>query len=79
MVLALEVEDGTLHHVVEPYSCISHKSLVNISHQLARWGLILHDMDLEIKYRPSKKNSNTDTLFRYHIEAPIVQDATTKS
>ena len=34
------------------------KSLLNTlypSGKLARWGLILHDMDLEIKYRPGKK------------------------
>ena len=52
------------------------KSLLSIPHpssKLARWGLILQDVDLEIKYRPGKKNSNVDTLSRY---VPAVQDTT---
>ena len=41
------------------------KSLVNTpqpSSKLARWGLILREIELEIKYRSGKKNSNADTL-----------------
>ena len=35
-------------------------------------------MDLEIKYRPGKKNSNADALSRYPIDVPVVQDIPTE-
>ena len=35
-------------------------------------------MELEIKYRPGKKNSNADALFRYPIDVPVVQDIPTE-
>lgn len=57
------------------------KPLLNTPHpsgKLARWGLILQDMDLEIKYRPGKKNSNADALSRYPIDAPAAQDVHTE-
>ena len=57
------------------------KSLLNTPHpsgKLARWGLILQDMDLEIKYRPGKKNSNADALSRYPIDVPAAHDANTE-
>ena len=49
------------------------KSLLNTPHpsgKLARWGLILQDMELEIKYRTGKKNRNADTLSRYPVSTP---------
>ena len=49
------------------------KSLLNTPHpsgKLARWGLILQDMELEIKYRSGKKNSNADALSRYPVRTP---------
>ena len=57
------------------------KSLLNTPHpsgKLARWRLVLQDMDLEIKYRPGKKNSNADALFRYPIDVPAAHDANTE-
>ena len=53
------------------------KSLLNTpqpSGKLATWRLIL-DMDLEIKYRPGRKNSNVDALSRYPEDLPTLQDA----
>ena len=35
-------------------------------------------MDLEIKYRPGKKNSNADALSRYPINVPVMQDIPTE-
>ena len=70
-------------HYLYGHKCIiftdheAFKSLLNTPHpsgKLARWGLILQDMDLEIKYRPGKKNSNVDALSRYPIDVPVVQD-----
>ena len=43
------------------------KSLLNIPHpsgKLACWGLVLQKLDLRIKYRPGKKNTNADSLSR---------------
>ena len=59
---------------------INHKPLkahLNTPHpsgKLATWRLIL-DMDLEIKYRPDRKNSNVDALSRYPEDSPTMQDA----
>ena len=49
-------------------------SLLNTPHpsgKLARWGLILQDMELEIKYRFGKKNNNADALSRYPVSIPV--------
>ena len=43
------------------------KALLNIprpSGKLARWGMALQELDLEILYRPGKGNSNADALSR---------------
>ena len=48
------------------------------SGKLARWGLILQDMELQIKYRPGRKNSNVDTLSGYPVDSPTMQDAFTE-
>ena len=43
------------------------KSLLNTPHpsgKLARWGLLLQELDLHIKYRPGKANSNAGCLSR---------------
>ena len=45
----------------------AHKALINTPHpsgKLARWGLALQELDLEIHYRPGKKNGNADALSR---------------
>ena len=46
------------------------KALINTPHpsELARWGLALQEMDLEICYRPGKRNANADALSRAPIE-----------
>ena len=43
------------------------KALLNTpqpSGKLARWGMVLQEMDLEIFYRPGKRNANADALSR---------------
>ena len=47
------------------------KSLINTPHpsgKLARWGLALQDLNLEIHYRPRKRNANADALSRAPVE-----------
>ena len=42
------------------------KSLLNIPHpsgKLARWGLALQELDLEIRYRPGQANVSADALY----------------
>ena len=79
---ALGVVWATKHfrHYLYGHKCViftdheALKSLLNTPHpsgKLARWGLILQDMELEIKYRSGKKNSNADALSRYPVSTPI--------
>ena len=46
------------------------KALLNTPHpsgKLARWGLVIQEMDLTINYRPGKKNEKADALSRYPV------------
>ena len=48
------------------------KSLLNTpqpSGKLARWGMAIQELDLQIHYRPGKKNANADALSRAPAEA----------
>jgi len=52
------------------------KSLINTPHpsgKLARWGLTLQELDLEIQYQPGKKNSNADALSRAPVDSESCQ------
>ena len=69
-------------HYLYGHKCViftyheSLKSLLNTLHpsgKLARWGLILQDMELEIKCRSGKKNNNADALSRYPVSIPVEQ------
>ena len=47
------------------------RSLLNTPHpsgKLARWGLAIQELDLQIHYRPGKRNANADALSR----SPVV-------
>ena len=47
------------------------KSLLNTPHpsgKLARWGMVLQELDLHIVYRPGKQNAKADALSRYPVE-----------
>ena len=46
-------------------------STAHPSGKLARWGLILQELDLNITYCPGKKNPKADALSRY----PVHQDS----
>ena len=55
------------HHCVVYTDHEALKSLLNTpqpSGKLARWGLALQKMDLEIRYWPEKRNANADALSR---------------
>ena len=50
------------------------KALISTPHpsgKLARWGLALQELDLEIHYRPGKKNANADALSRAPIKPTL--------
>ena len=53
------------------------KALLNTPHpsgKLARWGLILQELDLYIHYRPGKKNANADALSRTPIATDLANN-----
>ena len=45
-------------------ACLSILNSARPSGKLARWALTIQEMDLTIKYKPGKANSNTDALSR---------------
>ena len=54
------------------------RSLLNTPHpssKLARWGLAIQELDLQIHYRPGKRNANADALSR----SPVVQELNASS
>ena len=53
------------------------KSLLNTPHpsgKLARWGLALQELDLQIEYRPGKQNAVADALSRISPNTEATQD-----
>ena len=52
-------------------ACTSLLNTPNPSAKLARWAMIIQEMDLEIKHRSGKRNSNADALSRN----PVLSDA----
>ena len=52
------------------------KSSLKTSHpsgKLARWGLAIQELDLQIQYGPATKNQNTDVLSHSPILRPAVE------
>lgn len=48
------------------------KSLLNTPHpsgKLARWGMVLQELDLCILYRPGKRNANANALSRFPLQS----------
>ena len=48
--------------------------LLNTPHpsgKLARWGLALQELDLQIQYRPGKHNANADALSRFPLSVAV--------
>ena len=50
------------------------RSLLNTPHpsgKLARWGLALQELDLQIQYRPGKHNANADALSHFPLSVAV--------
>ena len=67
-------------HKCEVYTDhVALKALLNTPHpsgKLARWGLAMQELDLDIRYRPGKSNANADALSRAPISSPYAIIAT---
>ena len=53
------------------------KSVLKMKHpsgKLAHWGEVVSEFDLEVKYRPGRKNANTDALSRSPISQSELED-----
>ena len=67
------------HHCTVYTDHSALKSLLNTPHpsgKLARWGLALQELDLDIQYRSGKENKNADVLSRLPI---LLDQPTTES
>ena len=63
------------HHCVvltDHSACTSLLHATNPSAKLARWAMIIQEMDLEIKHRPGKTNYSADALSRNSVPDAIV-------
>ncbi len=52
------------------------KALLNAPHpsgKLARWGQILAELDLDIRYKPGRHNANADALSRAPVDGSQVE------
>ena len=59
------------------------KALLNTPHpsgRLARWGLVIQELDLTINYQPERKNMKADALSRNPVEThePVEHEETPK-
>ena len=66
------------HHCDVFTDHIALKSLLNTpqpSGKLARWGLVLQDLDLNIQYRSGRSNTNADVLSRYPVSTAALSEA----
>ena len=66
------------HHCTVLTDHCALKSLLNTPHpsgKLARWGLALQELDLDIQYRPGKLHTNADVLSRLPLllDQPITE------
>ena len=53
-------------------ACLSILNSARPSGKLARWGLTIQEMDLEIKHKAGRENSNTDALSRNPVDISSV-------
>ena len=58
-------------------TCTSLLSSSHPSAKLARWAMIIQELDLEIKHRSGKSNANADALSRIPPQATDVLEVTT--
>ena len=64
------------HHCVvytDHAACTSLLKAPHLSAKLARWTMVVQEMDLEIKHRAGKGNSNADALSRNPVESTVAQ------
>ena len=62
-------------HVVTDHEAL--KSLLNTPHpsgKLARWGLAIQELDLQIHYRPRRVNQAADTLSRFPLQTLLLEN-----
>ena len=64
------------HHCVvytDHAACTSLLKAPHPSAKLARWAMVVQEMDLEIKHRAGKGNTNADALSRNPVESTVAQ------
>ena len=61
--------------VITDHQALKSLNTPQPSGKLARWGMVLQDVDIDIEYRAGRKNEKVDALSRYPLDTVTAADS----